>query len=126
MTTHRLREMLTTDMLPRFHLVCAFSTSRLIDELKQPVEISVGSFYDPHLLPGYGGAMFRLVNAKLVQRDIVDCNGDPIAPWRVHDKLCPETLVLMKVQLLTFELPDRQNDGVRKVRHIVHLATLIS
>ncbi len=59
--------------------------------------------------------MFRLVNAKLVQRDVMDENGDLIPPWQSYDKLRPGTLVLMKVQLLTFELPDCQNDGVRKV-----------
>ncbi|KAF8340217.1 hypothetical protein F5887DRAFT_1284308 [Amanita rubescens] len=80
-----------------------------------PSEISVGSFYDPHLLPDYGGPVFRLVNARLVQRDIVDCNDDLIAPWQMHDKLRPGTLVLMKVQLLTFEVPDRQKDGFRKI-----------
>ncbi|KAF8342492.1 hypothetical protein F5887DRAFT_1076095 [Amanita rubescens] len=39
-------------------------------------------------------------------------------PDNVNDgshALRPGTLLLMKVQLLTFELPDRQNDGIRKI-----------
>ncbi|KAF8336150.1 hypothetical protein F5887DRAFT_920896 [Amanita rubescens] len=35
-------------------------------------DIVVGAYYDPHLLPDFGGPMFRLVNAKLLQREIVD------------------------------------------------------
>ncbi|KAF8347515.1 hypothetical protein F5887DRAFT_915780 [Amanita rubescens] len=77
-------------------------------------DIVVGAYYDPHLLPDFGGPTFRLVNAKLLQREIVDAEGNLIPPWEMYDKLRPGTLVLMKVQLLTFELPDRQKSGLRK------------
>ncbi len=59
--------------------------------------------------------MFRLVNVKLIQREVVDAEGNLVPPWEMYDKLHPGTLVLIKVQLLTFELPDQQNDGIRKV-----------
>ncbi|KAF8340898.1 hypothetical protein F5887DRAFT_1284197 [Amanita rubescens] len=75
------------------------ATTRSADSVKPIVP---GAYYDPHLLPDFGGPAFRLVNAKLLQREIM------------YDKLRPGTLVLMKVQLLTFELPDRQKSGLRK------------
>jgi len=59
--------------------------------------------------------VFRLVNAKLIQREVVDAKDNPVHPWEMYDKLRPRTLVLMKVQLLTFDLPDRQNNGIRKI-----------
>jgi len=88
------------------------ATTRSADSVKPIVP---GAYYDPHLLPDFGGPAFRLVNAKLLQREIVDAEGNLIPPWEMYDKLRPGTLVLMKVQLLTFELPDRQKSGLRKV-----------
>ncbi|KAF8349442.1 hypothetical protein F5887DRAFT_1156523 [Amanita rubescens] len=87
------------------------ATTRSADSVKPIVP---GAYYDPHLLPDFGGPAFRLVNAKLLQREIVDAEGNLIPPWEMYDKLRPGTLVLMKVQLLTFELPDRQKSGLRK------------
>ena len=78
-------------------------------------EIAIGAFYDPRLLPDYGGTLFRLVHAKLVQRNVVDDTEALIPPWEAYDKLRPGTLVLMKVQLLTFNFEDQQRNGTRKI-----------
>ncbi|KAF8328291.1 hypothetical protein F5887DRAFT_1188501 [Amanita rubescens] len=83
------------------------------------LELSVSSYYVPHLLPDLGGPVFRLVNAKLMQREVVDSDDNLVPPWEMYDKLRPGTLVLMKVQLLAFDLPDRQNDGVRKIYRVM-------
>jgi hypothetical protein len=77
---------------------------------------------DLHLLPDFGGPAFRLVNTKLLQREIVDAEDNLIPPWETYDKLRPGTLVLMKVQVLTFEL--RQKNGLRKVITILILSAL--
>jgi hypothetical protein len=79
-------------------------------------DLSVGSFYDPRLLSDFGGRLFQLTHAKLLQRNLVDANGDIIAPWQTYDKLQPGTLVMMKVQLLTFEISNQRADGFKKVR----------
>jgi hypothetical protein len=60
-------------------------------------DISLGAFYDPRLLPDYGGPIFRHKSARLVQRDIRNMNGDLIPPWKTYEELRPGTLVLMKV-----------------------------
>ena len=65
------------------------------------LEFSVGSFYDPHLLSDFEGPIFRLLNAKLMQREVIDCDDKLVPPWEMDDKLRPGTLDLMKVQLLT-------------------------
>ncbi|KAF8328020.1 hypothetical protein F5887DRAFT_156695 [Amanita rubescens] len=46
-----------------------------------PSELTVGSYYDPHLLPNFGGPVFRLVNAKLMQREVVDIDRNLVPPW---------------------------------------------
>ena len=56
------------------------------------------------------------MHAKLVQRNLTDIFDQLIPPWETYDKLRPGTLVLMKVQLLTFDIEDAQRNGSRKVR----------
>ena len=71
--------------------------------------------------------MLRLVHAKLLQRNIIDSDGELIGPWQTYDKLRAGTLVLMKVQLLTFEIADQRTEGSKKVGNEVHqLSTPIS
>ncbi|TEB28226.1 hypothetical protein FA13DRAFT_1774984 [Coprinellus micaceus] len=73
--------------------------------------VQLGAFYDPHLLPDFGGPMFELEKAKLVQHNIVDAQGDLVAPWQIYDKLRPGTLVLINAKLFvwhTGETGDRR------------------
>ncbi|TEB12650.1 hypothetical protein FA13DRAFT_1782874 [Coprinellus micaceus] len=49
--------------------------------------------------------------AKLVQHNIVDAQGDLVAPWQIYDKLRPGTLVLINAKLFvwhTGETGDRR------------------
>lgn len=78
-------------------------------------DVSVGSFYDPRLLPDFGGPLFRLVHAKLLQRNVVDAHGELVPPWETYDKLRPGTLVLIKAQLMTYEIEEQKRDGYKKV-----------
>ncbi|KAJ7723088.1 hypothetical protein DFH07DRAFT_783657, partial [Mycena maculata] len=61
--------------------------------------IKLGTFYDPCLLPDYGGRYFRHVKAKLVQLDVCDgttgSTEDPlILPYKFYDRrLKPGTLI---------------------------------
>jgi hypothetical protein len=79
-------------------------------------DVLLGAFYDPRVLPDFGGPLFQLVHAKLVQRNLTDVSDKLIPPWETYAKLHPGTLVLMKVQLLTFDIEDMQRNGSRKVR----------
>ena len=79
-------------------------------------DVVLSAFYDPWVLPDFGGPLFQLVHAKLIQRNLTDIFDQLILPWETYDKLWPGTLVLMKVQLLTFDIKDAQHNGSRKVR----------
>jgi hypothetical protein len=50
--------------------------------------IYVGAYYDPHLLPDYGGNLFWHHEAKLIQHDVQDTDLHLIPPWEYYDKLC--------------------------------------
>ena len=97
------------------HQVCHPLHSQHVPEICL-TDITVGNYYDPHLLPDYGSSVFRLINAMLIQQDIVNTEENLIPPWETYNKLQPDTIVLMKVQLMTFKMPDQDKDGIHKVR----------
>ncbi|KAF6745819.1 hypothetical protein DFP72DRAFT_856004 [Ephemerocybe angulata] len=72
--------------------------------------VQLGAYYDPRLLPDFGGDMFDLNRAKLVQHDIVDTEGNLVAPWELYDKLCPGTIVLIKAKLVAWHTGDQGSD----------------
>ncbi|RXW16138.1 hypothetical protein EST38_g9717 [Candolleomyces aberdarensis] len=72
----------------------------------------VGTFYDPALLPDYGGPCFRLKKNKLVQADYRDSDGDLIPPWQYHDDLRPGTIVSIKGTLHCYNMAAK--DGQRR------------
>ncbi|KAF8336662.1 hypothetical protein F5887DRAFT_1161333 [Amanita rubescens] len=55
-----------------------------------------------NLLSDYGGPLFNLHQAKLVQRNIVDVEGKLTAPWHEYDKLRAGSVVLMRISLRTY------------------------
>ncbi|KAF8344843.1 hypothetical protein F5887DRAFT_917856 [Amanita rubescens] len=71
-----------------------------------PSEVKIGALYDPRLLDDYGGPLFNHHQAKLVQRHIVDEDGNLTAPWLEYDKLRTGTVVLMRISLRTYSVPN--------------------
>ncbi|KAJ6576251.1 hypothetical protein B0H10DRAFT_2443872 [Mycena sp. CBHHK59/15] len=72
-------------------------------------EIKLGAFYDPRLLPDYGGPYFNHVQNKLVQLDVRDGTDNTnrlIPPWCFYDRLKPGTLLLVHATLHIFLMGD--------------------
>jgi hypothetical protein len=78
------------------------------------VNIKLGAFYDPHLMPDYGGPFFNHTINKLTQLDIVDEEDQLIPPWKMYDALKPGTLILANCSLHCFLMADVKVQ--RKVR----------
>ncbi|KAJ7136460.1 hypothetical protein C8R43DRAFT_842870, partial [Mycena crocata] len=69
-------------------------------------DIKLGAHYDPNLLEDFGGELFNLRKAKLVQHDMRDPENKLIAPWDVYKALRPGTLVLALVSLHCYNMLD--------------------
>ncbi|KAJ7779035.1 hypothetical protein B0H16DRAFT_1711380 [Mycena metata] len=69
-------------------------------------DIKLGAFYDPSVLPDYGGAYFNHLKSKLVQLDVRDTKNNIIPPWKFYEALRPGTLVLCLVSLHCFTMVD--------------------
>lgn len=63
-------------------------------------------YYDPRLLSDFGGPLFNLHQAKLVQRNIADVESKLVAPWHEYDKLRTGSVVLMRISLRTYTPTD--------------------
>ncbi|KAJ7020411.1 hypothetical protein C8F04DRAFT_974322 [Mycena alexandri] len=77
-------------------------------------DIKLGAFYEPSVLPDYGGAYFNHQKAKLVQLDVRDMHNELIPPWKFYDALRPGTLVLCLVSLHCFTMSDDSNKGAKE------------
>jgi hypothetical protein len=71
-------------------------------------EIYISAYYDPHLLPDYGGELFQHQQAQLVQRDVRDKDNHLIPPWKYYEELRPSTLVLINA---TFHIYSFQKEA---------------
>lgn len=73
-------------------------------------DIKLGAFYNPRLLPDYGGPFFAHVKSKLIQLDVRDGtptgNNALIPPWKFYDWLKPGTLVMVQASLHIFLMTD--------------------
>ncbi|KAJ7031315.1 hypothetical protein C8F04DRAFT_1262923 [Mycena alexandri] len=83
-------------------------------------EIKIGAFYEPAVLPDYGGSYFNHVKSKLVQLDVRDKNNQLIPPWKFYEALRPGTLVLCLVSLHCFIMSD-EGGKVQKERKIYQM-----
>ncbi|KAJ7891180.1 hypothetical protein B0H13DRAFT_1524774, partial [Mycena leptocephala] len=77
-------------------------------------EIQLGAFYEPSLLPDFGGDYFNLVKNKLVQHDIRDVHSNLVPPWKIYEALRPGTLVLVLVTLHCFVMKDDSSKEPRE------------
>ncbi|KAF8054267.1 hypothetical protein FPV67DRAFT_1682683 [Lyophyllum atratum] len=73
--------------------------------------VTAGAFYEPRLLPDYGGAYFNLVQNKLRQQDVRDPDDQLIPPWEMHTALRPGTLIMAECTLNAFHIKDKRGDG---------------
>ncbi|KAJ7019077.1 hypothetical protein C8F04DRAFT_976195, partial [Mycena alexandri] len=77
-------------------------------------DVKLGAFYEPSVLPDYGGAYFNHQKAKLVQLDVRDVKNELIPPWKFYDALRPGTLVLCLVSLHCFTMSDDGTKGAKE------------
>ncbi|KAG1894299.1 uncharacterized protein F5891DRAFT_961758 [Suillus fuscotomentosus] len=68
----------------------------------QETEITTNTFYDPTVLPDYGGDLFQHINAKLHQLDIRNVENEFIPPQDWYTSLKHGTLVMIRATLHTF------------------------
>ncbi|KAJ7017249.1 hypothetical protein C8F04DRAFT_963517 [Mycena alexandri] len=78
--------------------VTASVVSSSSDKLEYTADdIKLGAYYEPRMLPDYGGSYFNHLKAKLLQLD-----NQLIPPWKFYEVLRPGTLVLCLVSLHCF------------------------
>ncbi|KAJ3905613.1 hypothetical protein F5879DRAFT_988130 [Lentinula edodes] len=70
-------------------------------------DIHLGAEYDHRLMPDFGGRLFALKRAKLLQPDWRDINGGLIVPWSNHTSLRPGTVVVANVSIRAFTVRSR-------------------
>lgn len=95
--------------------------------------IALSTTYNTSMLYDYGGSLFRHINSKLVQNEIVDADGTTlIPPWEEYEKLRPGTLVIATVSLHAYVMKVKDRDGNetgkdRRVclRLFIHLFTVL-
>ena len=85
----------------------------------EPV-LELGALYDPNLLPDYLGDLFEHKFAKLVQQDIIDTEDNLVAPWLMHDKLRPGTVIVVDTTLVCWHIGGKEGQRSRNVCIIVH------
>jgi hypothetical protein len=79
-------------------------------------EIKLGAYYDPHLLPDYGGPCFDHQEARLKQLDVCQKDRKLVPPWKLYDTLKPGTVILADVSLHCYIYPKKTpNEDGRKV-----------
>jgi hypothetical protein len=77
-------------------------------------KVTAGAYYEPRVLPDYGGAFFNLINNKLRQQDVRDPDDALIAPWNMYGALRPGTLIMAEVTLHAFHITDKKETGVER------------
>jgi hypothetical protein len=70
--------------------------------------ITTNMFYEPTVLPDYGGDLFQHVNAKLRQLDIRNVENVLIPPQEWYSSLRRGTLVMIRATLHAFNWKERQ------------------
>ncbi|KAJ7042848.1 hypothetical protein C8F04DRAFT_915583, partial [Mycena alexandri] len=83
-------------------------------------DIKLGAYYNPCILPDYGGSYFNHSKAKLVQLDVRDTKNELIPPWKFYEALRPGTLVLCLVSLHCFAMVD-DSGKERKERKVYQM-----
>ncbi|KAG1741549.1 uncharacterized protein EDB91DRAFT_1131097 [Suillus paluster] len=77
-------------------------------ESTQESAITTNTFYEPTVLPDYGGDLFQHVNAKLRQLDIRNVENILIPPQEWYINLKHGTLVMIRATLHAFNWKERR------------------
>ncbi|KAJ3887459.1 hypothetical protein GG344DRAFT_68792 [Lentinula edodes] len=74
--------------------------------------------YDHRLMPDFGGPVFAMKKAKLIQPQWTNVNNDLIAPWEYYNYLRPGTVVVATICIEVFVMPvGSDNNTLRKIYH---------
>ncbi|KAJ4493167.1 hypothetical protein C8J55DRAFT_556163 [Lentinula edodes] len=81
-------------------------------------QIFAGAEYDHRLMPDFGGPVFAMKKAKLIQPQWTNIRNKLIVPWKNYDSLRLGTLVVATVCFEVFVMsPKSASDSVRKIYH---------
>jgi len=80
----------------------------------------LGGLYDPKLLADYHGELFQHKFAKVVQQEIMDTDDKFVAPWLMHDKLRPGTIIIVDATLVCWHIGGKDGQRSRKVCIILY------
>ncbi|KAJ3878274.1 hypothetical protein F5051DRAFT_439877 [Lentinula edodes] len=83
--------------------------------------ITVGAQYDYKLMPDYGGKVFALNKARLLQPDWRKIDGDLIVPWKNYLQLRPGTVVVVNVSFRLHVLQPKDKRQVKRKVSSTHL-----
>jgi len=94
------------------------STSNQVPEVLEEPVLEFGGLYDPKLLADYHGDLFQHKFAKVVQQDIMDTEDQLVAPWLMHDKLRPGTIVVVDTTLVCWHIGGKEGQRSRNVYQV--------
>ncbi|KAJ3935933.1 MAG: hypothetical protein NXY57DRAFT_886868 [Lentinula lateritia] len=79
-------------------------------------QVYVGAEYDHRLMPDFGGPVFAMRKAKLIQPQWTNINNELIVPWEYYNYLRPGTVVVATICIEVFVMPvGTGNNTLRKV-----------
>ncbi|KAJ3932053.1 MAG: hypothetical protein NXY57DRAFT_1038730 [Lentinula lateritia] len=80
--------------------------------------VYVGAEYDHRLMPDFGGPVFVMKKAKLIQPQWTNINNDLIVPWEYYNYLRPGTVVVATICIEVFVMPvGTDAKTLRKIYH---------
>ncbi|KAJ4477725.1 hypothetical protein C8J55DRAFT_489728 [Lentinula edodes] len=69
-------------------------------------------------MPDFGGPVFAMKKAKLIQPQWTNINNDLIVPWEYYNYLRPGTVVVATICIEVFVMPvGSENNTLRKIYH---------
>ncbi|KAJ4468584.1 hypothetical protein C8J55DRAFT_564736 [Lentinula edodes] len=81
-------------------------------------QIYAGAEYDHQLMPNFGGPVFTMKQAKLIQPQWTNINNDLIVPWEYYKHLRPGTVIIATICIEVFVMPAGSgNSAIRKIYH---------
>ncbi|KAJ3878275.1 hypothetical protein F5051DRAFT_439878 [Lentinula edodes] len=81
-------------------------------------QIYAGAEYDHRLMPDFGGPVFAMRQAKLIQPQWTNINNDLIVPWEYYKHLRPGTVIVATICIEVFVMPTGPGNGaMRKIYH---------
>ncbi|KAJ4493166.1 hypothetical protein C8J55DRAFT_485852 [Lentinula edodes] len=82
-------------------------------------EISVGALYDPKLMLDYGGEVFSLDKAKLIQPNWCKMDNTLIVPWKNYLHLRQGTLIVVNISIRMHVLQPKNRKKPKQKAYII-------